>query len=353
MPTPFGLLPDGTPTQLFVLQNASGFRAEITDYGGAVVRLFAPDRTGRLADVVLGCPDAAAYATHGSFFGCLVGRVGNRIAHGRFTLDGRTYDLARNNTPNGVPCHLHGGVRGFDRYVWAAEPFVSAAGPALRLRHRSPAGDEGYPGNLDVTVVYTVTADSALQIDYTAVADAPTPVNLTNHSFFNLAGEGRGTILDHEAVFRASRYTPVDAGLIPTGELAPVAGTPFDFQTPQRIGARLDAPHEQLRLAGGYDHNFVIDRGPAPLAPAASVYEPSSGRTLDVLTTEPGFQFYTGNFLAGTIAGKTGSAYPWRSGFCLETQHFPDSPNQPAFPSVILRPGRTLTSTTVYRFGTR
>jgi aldose 1-epimerase len=348
----FGQTPDGRSARLFTLGTPGGFRADISDYGGTVVRLFAPDRRGDFGDIVLGFDNVQGYIAHSPYFGCLIGRCGNRIAHGRFSLEGKTHELAKNNTPNGVPCHLHGGKVGFDKVFWSAEPIDAHR---LRLRYRSVDGEEGYPGNLDVTVTYTV-ANNALTIDYAATADRPTPVNLTNHSYFNLAGEGSGDILGHEIALHARRYTPVDAGLIPTGELAEVTGTPLDFRSSQVIGVRIDAAHEQLRFAGGYDHNYVLDTPAAPGStptPAASVHEPRTGRTLEVLTTEPGIQFYSGNFLTGSFAGKKGHVYPRRHGFCLETQHFPDSPNQPAFPSVLLRPGRTLQSTTVYRFGAR
>lgn len=355
MKKPFGRTPDGYQAQLFTLQNARGFRADISDYGGTVVKLLVPDRHGEFADVVLGFDAVEGYAAHSPYFGALIGRCGNRIASGRFSLDGKTYSLATNNRPGGVPCHLHGGNKGFDKVRWQAEPFASAGGEALRLSYRSVDGEEGYPGNLDVTVVYTVTADNALRIDYEARTDAPTIVNLTNHSYFNLAGEGTGEILGHIVSLNAPAYTPVNAGLIPTGQMAPVAGTPFDFLAPHTIGDRIEHPNEQLRFGGGYDHNFVLARGSDPhaLVLAASVLEPQSGRLLEVHTTEPGLQFYSGNFLAGAFAGKNGHVYPRRGGFCLETQHFPDAPNQPSFPSVILRPGETRRSTTEYRFRIR
>lgn len=349
----FGHAPGGHEARLYVLENANGFRAEITDYGGAIVRLFARDRKGQPGDVVLGFDRVEDYVAHSPYFGCIVGRVGNRIAHGRFTLDGQTYTLATNNEPGGIPCHLHGGRRAFDKVMWAAEPFRAPNGPALRLHYCSPDGEEGYPGNLDVTVIYTLESNDGIRIDYTAVTDQATPVNLTNHSYFNLAGEGAETILGHVVTLNASAYTPVNAGLIPRGELAPVEGTPLDFRAPHTIGERIDRPNEQLRFAGGYDHNFVVDRAGEGLALAATVLEPQSGRILEVLTTEPGMQFYSGNFLRGGYAAKNGHVYLHRSGFCLETQHFPDSPNHPQFPTVILRPGETLHSTTVYRFSAR
>jgi aldose 1-epimerase len=359
--TSFGQTPGGRAAQLYRLENGTGFAAEIADYGGTIVRLFAPDRQGKFADVVLGFDAVEAYVARSPFFGCIVGRYGNRIAGGKFSLEGRDYQLACNNQPGGVPCHLHGGIRGFDKVMWQAEKLSSAAGEALRLEYRSADGEEGYPGNLDVEVTYTVTPDNALRIDYTARIDRPCPVNLTNHSYFNLAGEGAGDVLGHVVTLNASRYTPVNAGLVPTGEIALVAGTPLDFTVPHPIGERIERPHEQLRFAGGYDHNFVLDAGggapdvrrTAELALAATVLEPQSGRILEVLTTEPGVQFYTGNFLDGSLAGKGGHIYPRRGGLCLETQHFPDSPNQPAFPSTILQPGDTLRSTTVYRFSAR
>lgn len=352
--TPFGRTPDGHDTRLFTLRSRAGLRAEISDYGGTIVRLFAPDRQGRHDDVVLGFDTLADYVDRSPHFGCVVGRCGNRIAGGTFTLDGRTYRLATNNSPGGRPCHLHGGWRGFDKLIWAAEPATTAGQEALRLRLRSPDGDEGYPGTLDVLMTYTLTDDNALRIDYEATTDRATPVNLTHHSYFNLAGAGMGDVLDHTLTLNARAFTPVDAGLIPTGQLASVAGTPFDFTTPHRIGERIGADDEQLRLAGGYDHNFVLESPAAAggLVRAATVVEPASGRRLVVETTEPGVQLYTGNFLTGTLAGKAGRRYAHRGGFCLETQHFPDASNQPSFPSVILRPGRILRSTTIYRFDT-
>ncbi len=356
--TPFGTTPDGRQASLFTLRNASGFEVQISDFGGIVVRLLAPDRDQRLADVVLGFDHVAPYVDRSPFFGALIGRVGNRIAGGAFTLDGHTYTLAQNNEPGGRPCHLHGGNRGFDKVFWDAEPIPAAGNDSsrLRLRHTSPDGEEGYPGNLIVEVIYSVTNDNALRIEYLATTDTPTPVNLTNHSYFNLCGEGHPSILDHELTLIADALTPVDSGLIPTGKLAPVANTPFDFQTPHRIGARIGADNEQLRFGGGYDHNFVLRSAPASTSTprlAATVYEAITGRVMDVLTTAPGVQFYSGNFLDGSVVGKSGRPYPQRSGFCLETQHFPDAPNQPDFPSVILRPGETYRSTTLYRFSTR
>ena len=349
----FGTLPDGRSAQLHSLENAHGFRAEISDYGGTVVRLFARDRKGNRADVVLGFDSVEGYLAHSPYFGCLIGRFGNRIAGGTFSLGGRRFALAKNNTPGGIACHLHGGLKGFDKVLWQAEPFAAADGPGLRLRYHSAEGEEGYPGNLDVTVTYVVTADDALRIDYTATTDQPTPVNPTNHSYFNLAGEGTGDVLGHALTLNARTCTPVTAGLIPTGEIAPVAGTPLDFTAPHTIGERIAVPNEQLRFAGGYDHNFVLNRSGDGLVLAATAFEPQSGRLLEVHTTEPGIQFYSGNFLDGSFAGKNGHVYRHRHGFCLETQHFPDSPNQPNFPSTILQPGATFRSTTIYRFSAR
>lgn len=349
---PFGKLPDGRAARLFSLVNSRGARVDITDYGATIVRILVPDRAGQLDDVVLGYNRVEDYVKASPFFGAVVGRVGNRIAHGRFTLDGHTYQLATNNAPGGAPCHLHGGNVGFDKVLWQAEPTTNAGSPALRLRYLSRDGEEGYPGNLDVTVLYTLEPDNTLRCDYTATTDRATPVNLTQHTYFNLRGEGRGDILGHTVTFRAARYTPVNAGLIPSGELAPVAGTPFDFTTAHTIGARIDAAHEQLKFAGGYDHNWVLDHAAGQLALAATVAEATTGRTLEVWTQEPGMQFYTGNFLDGSNVGKRGQPYGHRHGFCLETQHFPDSINQPAFPSTVLRPGETYRTSTAFKFGT-
>ena len=343
-PQPFGALPDGTPVALFTLTGAGGLSAAITDYGGAVVSLRVPDQAGALADVVLGFDGLDGYLARGNpYFGCIVGRYGNRIAGGRFSLEGREHSLARNDGPN----HLHGGTRGFDKVVWAARPLSGADGPALELRHLSQDGDQGYPGNLSVIVTYTLLED-ALRIDYQATTDRPTPVNLTNHTYFDL--DGQADILDHELVLLAGRFTAIGPGLIPTGELRGVAGTPFDFRAPARVGDRIDLADPQLALAGGYDHNWVIDRAGPGLVPGARLRGPRSGRVMEVLTTEPGVQFYAGNFLDGSLRGKGGRPYPRRSGLCLETQHFPDSPNRPEFPSTVLPPGVRYRSTTVYRF---
>lgn len=346
----FGTLSDGRQAHLHTLANANGFRVDVTDYGGSIVRLFARDRDGKADDVVLGFADVADYEARSPYFGCLVGRVGNRIANGRFTLDGATFTLATNNAPGGIPCHLHGGARGFDKALWRAARADRGGDAILVLTHTSPDGDEGFPGELATEVTYTVTARDELRIDYRATTTRATPVALTSHAYFNLRGEGDGTILDHELQIAAERFTPVDAGLIPTGELRPVAGTPFDFRRARRIGERIDADDLQIRCGGGYDHNFVLAEAPRALAHAATVADPASGRRLEVWTTEPGLQFYSGNFLDGSLVGKHGRPYPRRAGFCLETQHFPDAVHHPHFPSTILRPGDELRSTTVYRF---
>jgi aldose 1-epimerase len=349
----FGRLPDGRETRLFTLRNGSGFQVDIADYGGTIVRLRAPDRNGKLADVTLGFNSVESYPKQSPYFGALIGRVGNRIAHGSFTLDGHAYTLAKNNTPGGIGCTLHGGRVGFDKVIWEAEPTARDGQPALRLRYTSKDGEEGFPGTLQVEVLYSLTQDNGMRIDYNATTDKATPVNLTNHAYFNLAGEGSGTILDHVLMLHAKRYTPVDKGLIPIGKIAPVAGTPFDFTTPHAIGERVNADDEQLRHGGGYDHNFVLDSQDGSLAPAGYVYEPKSGRKMEIFTTEPGLQFYCGNFLDGTIKGKSGGAYIHRGAIALETQHYPDSVNQPAFPSTILHPGETYRSTTIYRFSAK
>lgn len=345
---PFGKTPAGEEVHLYTLNNSKGVEVAITTYGGIVVSLKVPDRAGQLADVVLGFDSLDGYLKGHPYFGAIIGRYGNRIAKGRFTLGGVQYKLAQNNGEN----HLHGGIQGFDKAVWQAKEVTAAEGPGLELSYVSKDGEEGYPGNLSVTVTYTLTEDNELKIDYTATTDQPTVLNLTNHSYFNLAGQGEGDILAHQVVINAGRFTPVDAGLIPTGALRSVEGTPFDFLQPHAIGERINAPDEQLKLGGGYDHNFVLDGQPGTLRPAARVAEPASGRVLEVLTTEPGIQFYTGNFLDGTLRGKAAKLYQHRYGFCLETQHFPDSPNKPDFPSTVLKPGERYQTTTVYRFST-
>jgi aldose 1-epimerase len=331
------------PVDLFTLTNDNGIQARITNYGGIVVSLLAPDRNGALADVVLGYDTLDEYIAVNPFFGALVGRYGNRIAKGKFQLDGVTYALAQNNGVN----HLHGGPAGFNRVVWQAEIVDAADGVALKLSYKSVDGEEGYPGNLVVVVVYTLTGQNELRIDYGAAADAPTIVNLTNHSYFNLAGVGN--ILDHLVWIDADHFTPTDANLIPTGELRNVEGTPMDFRQPMRIGERIDAEYEALQLADGYDHNWVLNHTPGQLDLVAAVVEPTTGRRLEVSTTQPGVQFYSGNFLR-TLPGKGGQTYEKRSGLCLETQHFPDSPNHAHFPSTVLRPGEGYLQTTIFKF---
>jgi len=338
--TSFGQLPDGTKVKLYTLTNSSGLVAKITDYGTIITELHVPDRAGKNGDVVLGFDNLPQYLGSHPYFGATVGRVANRIAKGRFTLDGITYSLAVNNGPN----HLHGGLKGFDKVVWKAEP---QAGAAVQFKYSSADGEEGYPGKLDVTVLMTLTDQNGLTIDYTAETDKPTPVNLTNHSYFNLAGQG--DILQHELVINADQFTPKDENSIPTGTLAPVRGTPMDFTKPHAIGARFA---ELKDVPAGYDHNFVINGGGKRLSLAARVFEPKSGRVLEVLTTQPGVQLYTSNYLDGSLTGKRSVVYRQYSGVCLETQHFPDSVNHPQFPSIILHPGQTYRQTTVHKFAT-
>ena len=349
MPTAasFGKTTDGTEVQLFTLTNASGAKATISNFGGTLTSLLVPDKDGKMGDVILGFDNVSGYQSpefrkSNPYFGALIGRYGNRIAKGKFTLEGKTYTLASNNGAN----TLHGGKVGFDQVVWTAEPGASAGGQSLKLTYLSKDGEEGYPGNLSMTVVYTLTNANALKIDYTATTDKTTVVNLTNHAYFNLSHGTSKDILAHEVTLPADRYNVVDAGLIPTGELRPVAGTPFDFTTPHAIGERI------AQVPGGYDHNWVLNTATGQ-HPAATVYDPASGRTMTVTTDQPGIQFYTGNFLDGTLKGKGGVVYGKNAGFCLETQHFPDSPNQPKFPSTVLKPGETLHSASTYTFGVR
>jgi aldose 1-epimerase len=336
----FGKLADGTPVQLFTLTNASGLIAKITNYGTIVTELQVPDRAGKLGDVVLGFDNLEQYLKGHPYFGASVGRVANRIAKGSFSLGGKTYHLAVNNGPN----HLHGGLQGFDKKVWNAEP---QSGAAVKFSYTSADGEEGYPGEVKVTVLMTLTEKNELTIDYTAGSDKPTPVNLTNHSYFNLAGQG--DILNHELMIEADHFTPKDANSIPTGEIRAVKGTPMDFTTPHAIGGRFSQLDEK---PAGYDHNFVLNSGGKNLSVAARVFEPKTGRVLELSTTEPGVQLYTSNFLDGSLTGKRGVVYRQHSAFCLETQHFPDSVNQPKFPSIILRPGQTYRQTTVHKFAT-
>jgi len=342
---PFGKTGDGTPVEVYTLTNANGVEVKAITYGCIITSIRTPDRTGKVADIVLGFDSLDGYLKDSPYFGAVVGRYGNRIAKGQFTLDGKTYTLATNNGPN----HLHGGNKGFDKVVWKASEKSSADGVGVVFTRVSPDGEEGYPGNLQATVTYTLTDRNELVVDYHAGTDKATPVNLTQHSYFNLAADD-GDILGHQLTIDADRYTPVDATLIPTGELPTVAGTPFDFRKPTAIGARIGETNAQLKNGNGYDHNWVLNRTGGGLQHAVRVLEPKSGRVLDIATTEPGVQFYTGNFLDGSIKGKGGRAYKQRTGFCLETQHFPDSPNHPNFPTTILRPGQTYSSKTVFTF---
>ncbi|HEX3143298.1 MAG TPA: aldose epimerase family protein, partial [Pyrinomonadaceae bacterium] len=329
----FGKMPDGTAVDIYTLRNASGLEARITNYGGIVVSLKVPDRNGKFDDVVLGYDNLDGYLKNNSpYMGALIGRYANRIAQGTFKLNGTEYHLAVNNGAN----HLHGGLKGFDKVVWTAEPLRLANGAALKLTYVSKDGEENYPGNLTATVIYTLTDANELRIDYAATTDKRTIVNLTSHSYFNLAGQGMGDILTHQLFINASRFTPTDAGAIPTGELRSVSGTPFDFMRATEIGARIEQNEQQLKFGNGYDHNFVLNKQGKRLTLAATVYELTTGRAMQVSTTEPGLQFYSGNFLDGSITGKDGKVYQRRYGFCLEAQHYPDSPNEPKFPSVVL-----------------
>lgn len=340
---------EGKDISLFTLENASGMKATVTNYGAILVSLDVPDRNGEFEDVVLGFPALDGYLKENPFFGAVVGRYGNRIGNAKFTLNGVEYQLAANNGPNS----LHGGVKGFDKRIWDAEPVEQDDAVGVKLTYMSADGEEGYPGNLSVTMTYLLTNDNEFAIDYSATTDKATPVNLTHHSYFNLAGQGNGDILGHELTLLADRFTPVDDGLIPTGELAPVESTPMDFRQPEKIGARINADYEQLKFGGGYDHNWALNNSDGAMALAARVYEPTSGRVMEVMTTEPGIQFYSGNFLDGSLTGKDGKVYKHRYGLCLETQHFPDSPNKPDFPSTILEPGETYHTKTAYKFSTK
>ena len=333
--------------QEYTLKNKNGMEVRITNYGATITAIQVPDRDGNFADVALGYDSVEAYinAVNRPYFGCVAGRYANRIAEGRFTLDGAEYVLATNNGEN----HLHGGNMGFDKVVWNARMIEKG----IELTYLSKDGEEGYPGNLQVTVTYTLTDDNEIVINYRAVTDKATPVNLTNHTYFNLAGEGSGSINNHVLQIKASRFTPVDKGLIPTGELREVDGTPFDFRAPKAIGKDLGADDEQLKIGGGYDHNWVLDRKGSDMETAAVLYESNSGRVLEVITEEPAIQFYGGNFLDGRLTGKSGRPYNHRSGLCLETQHYPDSPNRPQWPSTTLRPGEEYNTTTVYKFSTK
>lgn len=336
---------DGKTVELFTLKNANGLVAQITNYGGKVINLWTPDKNGDFADIVIGYETSAEYLkTTEIYYGTLIGRYGNRIANGQFTLNDSVYTLAKNNGEN----HLHGGIKGFNNVVWDAK---KPDDQTLELTYLSVDGEEGYPGNLNVKVVYKLTDENELKVEYWATTDKPTPVNLTQHSFFNLKGAGNGDVNDHIMQIMADAYTPVDSTLIPTGEIATVERTPFDFKTPTAIGARINDDHIQMKYGNGYDHNWVINKAESGLSYAAKVVEPASGRTLEVFTNEPGIQFYGGNFMTGNDTGKGGKVFAFRGAFCLETQHYPDSPNKPEFPSTILNPGDEYYSVCVYKFG--
>jgi aldose 1-epimerase len=347
---PFGQTADGTAVDLYTLTNANGLEARIMTYGGIVISLKVPDKNGKFDDVILGYDNLDGYLkNNGPYMGALIGRYANRIAKGKFSLNGTEYHLAVNNGEN----HLHGGIKGFDKVVWTAKPLRVPTGAALKFTYLSKDGEEGYPGNLTATVIYTLTDANELKIDYSATTDKRTVVNLTSHGYFNLAGQGNGDILKTQMFLNANRFTPTDAGSIPTGELRPVRGTPFDFTKPVDLGARINQDDQQLKFGSGYDHNFVLNKEGKRLTLAARAYEATSGRVMQVYTTEPGIQLYTGNFLDGTITGKDGKVYQRNYGFCLEAQHFPDSPNKPKFPSVVLIPGQRYTQTTIYKFSTK
>jgi aldose 1-epimerase len=343
----FGKTDHRESVDLYTLTNHQGMTAKITNYGGTIVSLETPDRDGRLGDVVLGFDNLGDYIEKSPYFGCLVGRFANRIANGKFTLGSVDYTLAQNDGPNS----LHGGLQGFDKRIWLAESFEAPNGPGLILRYQSLNAEEGYPGNLNIQVTYMLTNDNELRVAYAASTDQTTVVNLTNHSYFNLAVAG--DVLNHELTIHASNYTPVDESLIPTGKLQAVKNTPFDFTCATTIGSRIHAEDEQLKIGGGFDHNYVLDRADDEMVHAAEVYEPVSGRLLSVYTTQPGVQFYSGNFLDGSITGKKNRVYHRRSGFCLETQHYPDSPNQSDFPSTVLEPGEKYSQQTIFAFTTR
>ncbi|HWB86415.1 MAG TPA: aldose epimerase family protein [Bryobacteraceae bacterium] len=345
----FGTTKEGTPVELYTLTNRNGMTVSIMTYGGTVVQLTAPDRSGKFDDVILGCDSVPDYQNQTAFLGATIGRYGNRIGHGQFQLDGVTYKLPKNDGDN----TLHGGPQGFDKQIWQASEASSPDGPSVQMTYVSKDGEEGFPGTLSAKVVFTLTDKNELKLDYTATTDKDTVVNLTNHTYFNLSGQGQGDILQHQVMINADRFTPIDAGLIPTGELKEVKGTPFDFTTPTAIGSRINTDDQQIKFAKGYDDNFVLNKGSGGLTKAAEVFDPKTGRVMEVWTTQPGLQFYTGNFLDGTIHGRGGNKYPYRGAFCMETQHFPDSPNKPNFPSTELKPGETYQSTTIYRFSAR
>jgi len=342
----FGKLPNGAPVDLYTMTNATGVSVAITTYGGRVVSLKTPDKKGTSGDIVLGFDSLDGYLGDNPYFGALIGRYGNRIGKAQFTLDGKVYKLFANDGPNS----LHGGKIGFDKVIWTGSDKSTTDIPALELRYTSKDGEEGYPGELLSIVTYSLTPQNELKIEYKATTDKSTVLNLTNHTYWNLAGAGEGDILGHELTIPASKFTPVDKTLIPTGELKSLDGSPFDFRTATAIGARIDKDDPQLKFGKGYDHNYVLDAAGGSIARCALVHEPNSGRTMEVLTTHPGVQFYTGNFLDGTIKGKGGKVYPHRGALCLETQHFPDSPNHPKFPTTELKPGEEYKHSTVYKF---
>jgi aldose 1-epimerase len=347
---PFGVTPDGKSVSIYSLSNTKGAVARIMTYGGIVQSLKMPDRNGQYEDIVLGYDDLTGYITNNSpYFGALIGRYGNRIGGAKFKLEGQTYKLAANNGPNS----LHGGIKGFDKVVWQAESWLSPDGPSLKLTYFSKDGEEGFPGNLKVTAIYTLTANNELHLAFTATTDKPTVCNLTHHSYFNLKGQGNGDILGHEVYINSDKTTAVDKELITTGDYAPVAGTPFDFRKPTTIGARINDPDQQLQYGPGYDHNWVINKPLGQFGLQARVYEPTTGRVMEVWSTEPGLQFYAGNFLDGTITGKGGKVYQRRTGFCMEPQHYPDSPNKPQFPTTELKPGETYQTIIMYRFSAK
>lgn len=338
--------PSGEQVDLYTLRDSKGLEATITNYGGRIVKLKTPDRNGKFEDIVLGFDDLNGYFGKNPYFGALLGRYANRIANGEFQLDGKAYKLARNNGPNA----LHGGLKGFDKVVWTARQISTAKHPGLELKYLSKDGEEGFPGNLNVTVVYTLTDENELKIDYEATTDKDTVINLSNHSYFDLSGQSAGKIMDDQVMINADKFTPVNSNLIPTGELRSVAGTPFDFRKPTAIGARINENDQQLNYGMGYDHNFILNRTGDGPSLAAKVTDPDSGRVIEVFTTQPGIQFYTGNHLDGTVRGKGGTLYKPRFAFCLETQHFPNSPNQPDFPTTELKPGQQFHEITIFKF---
>ncbi len=344
--TPFGSTADGTVVEIFTLRNRNGMEARIMTYGGILVSLTAPDRDGKFADIVLGYDNLEQYLKYNPCFGALVGRYANRIGSAKFSLEGKTFALPKNNGEN---C-LHGGFKGFDKVLWQAKPIETAKGPALELDYLSKDGEEGFPGNLSVKAIYTLTHENELRIEFSATTDAPTVCNLTHHSYFNLAG--KGDVLNHELYLNASRFTPINAASIPTGELKSVDGTPFDFRKPTKIGARINEADEQLKLAGGYDHNLVIDKPQGELVLAARIYESTTGRVMEILSSEPGMQFYTANHLVN-ITGKSGYIYQPQSAFCVEPEHFPDSPNKPQFPTTELKPGQIYQNTIIHQFSAK